>query len=179
VSGAISMAAGEYNSMKVQAELLERELAVEARELSRRPDDEREELARIYQDRGIDPETARKVAAAMMPDPDTALETHAREELGINPGQLGSPIGAGVSSFLAFTVGGLVPLVPWFVGSGSAAIVTSLVLGLVAAAVVGVLIARSTDRPPWRVVVRQLVFTLVPAAVTFLIGNALGVGATT
>jgi VIT1/CCC1 family predicted Fe2+/Mn2+ transporter len=161
VSGAISMAAGEYNSMKVQAELLQRELAVEARELRRRPDAERHELARIYE------------------DPATALETHAREELGINPGQLGSPIGAGVSSFLAFTVGGLVPLAPWFFGSGATAIVTSLVLGVVAAAVVGVLIARSTDRPPWRIVVRQMLFTLVPAGVTFLIGNALGVGATT
>jgi VIT1/CCC1 family predicted Fe2+/Mn2+ transporter len=178
VSGAISMAAGEYNSMKVQAELLERELAIEARELRRRPDAEREELARIYEERGIDPETAGKVAAAMMPDPDTALETHAREELGINPEQLGSPIAAGASSFVAFTVGGIVPLAPWFVGSGGAAIVASLVLGIVAAAVVGVLIARSTARPPLRVVVRQLLFTLVPAAVTFLIGNALGVGAT-
>jgi VIT1/CCC1 family predicted Fe2+/Mn2+ transporter len=179
VSGAISMAAGEYNSMKVQSELLQRELAVEARELRRRPDAERHELARIYEERGIDAETAAKVAAAMMPDPATALETHAREELGINPGQLGSPIGAGVSSFLAFTVGALVPLAPWFFDSGATAIVTSLALGIVAAAVVGVLIARSTDRPPWRIVVRQLLFTLVPAGVTFLIGNALGVGATT
>jgi VIT1/CCC1 family predicted Fe2+/Mn2+ transporter len=179
VSGAISMAAGEYNSMKVQSELLQRELAVEARELRRRPDAERHELARIYEERGIDAETAATVAAAMMPDPATALETHAREELGINPGQLGSPIGAGVSSFLAFTVGALVPLAPWFFGSGATAIVTSLAVGIVAAAVVGVLIARSTDRPPWRIVVRQLLFTLVPAGVTFLIGNALGVGATT
>jgi VIT1/CCC1 family predicted Fe2+/Mn2+ transporter len=178
VAGAISMAAGEYNSMKVQAELLERELAVEARELRHRPDAEREELARIYEQRGIDPETAMKVAAAMMSDHDTALETHAREELGINPQQLGSPIGAAVSSFVAFTVGGVVPLVPWFVASGGAAIVASLALGIVAAGVVGVLIARSTGRPSLRVVVRQLLFTLVPAAVTFVIGNALGVGAT-
>jgi VIT1/CCC1 family predicted Fe2+/Mn2+ transporter len=113
-----------------------------------------------------------------MPDHDTALETHAREELGINPQQLGSPIGAAVSSFVAFTVGGVVPLVPWFVASGGAAIVASLALGVVAAAIVGVLIARSTGRPSLRVVVRQLLFTLVPAAVTFVIGNALGVGAT-
>jgi vacuolar iron transporter family protein len=176
VAGAISMAAGEFNSMKVQAELLERELAVEARQLRRRPEAERDELAAIYEMRGLGADEARKVADAMMSDPDTALETHAREELGINPRQLGSPIGAGAASFVAFSVGGLVPLIPWFVGSGDAAIVTSLLLGLVAACIVGALVARSTDRPPLRTVARQLLFTLVPAAVTFVIGNALGVG---
>jgi vacuolar iron transporter family protein len=176
VSGAISMAAGEYNSMKVQAELLERELAIEARALHRHPDAELAELAAIYEQRGLEPAEARQVASTMMSDPDTALETHAREELGINPRQLGSPIGAGAASFVAFSVGGIVPLAPWFAGSGDAAIVASLVLGVVAACVVGALIARSTARPPLRTVVRQLLFTLVPAAVTFLIGNALGVG---
>jgi VIT1/CCC1 family predicted Fe2+/Mn2+ transporter len=177
VSGAISMAAGEYNSMKVQAELLERELAIEARELRRRPEAETAELAGIYEQRGLDREEAAMVAEAMMSDPETALETHAREELGINPGQLGSPIAAGGASFVAFSLGGVVPLVPWFFGSGTPAIVTSLVLGIVAACVVGALIGRSTGRSPLRTVVRQLLFTLVPAGVTFLIGNALGVAA--
>lgn len=175
VAGAISMAAGEYNSMKVQSELLERELAMEQRELHHRPEHETAELATIYEQRGIDADQARDLAEAMMRDPEVALETHAREELGIDPTQLGSPIGAGVWSFLAFSVGGLVPLVPWFFASGANAIITSLVLGVVAATVVGVLIARSTDRPlPWAIV-RQILFTLVPAAITFAIGSALGV----
>ncbi|HKE72775.1 MAG TPA: VIT1/CCC1 transporter family protein [Acidimicrobiales bacterium] len=176
VAGAISMAAGEYNSMKVQAELLQRELAIEERELRRRPEHETAELAGIYEDRGLDPRRAREMAEAMMSDPDTALETHAREELGINPAELGSPWGAGISSFFAFSAGAIVPLVPWFVAEGTAATLASLILGVLAAVVVGVLIARSTGRPTPRAVVRQVLFTIVPAAITFAIGRALGVG---
>jgi VIT1/CCC1 family predicted Fe2+/Mn2+ transporter len=176
VSGAISMAAGEYNSMRVQAELLERELAIEAREHRRRPEHETAELADIYEQRGLEPEEAREVAEVMMRDPETALETHAREELGIDPNQLGSPIGASVSSFVSFSLGAIVPLAPWFVGSGSAAKVASLLLGVVAAVIVGVLVGRSTGRPVTRAVARQVLFTLVPAVITFAIGNALGVG---
>jgi len=176
VSGAISMAAGEYNSMRVQSELLERELRLEARELRRRPEHETAELAEIYEDRGVEPAEARQIAEAMMRDPEIALETHAREELGIDPGQLGSPRGAAVSSFVAFSLGAIVPLAPWFVAEGSAAKVASLVLGVAAAMVVGVLVARSTDRPVVRAVCRQVVFTVVPAAITFVIGSALGVG---
>ncbi len=176
VSGAISMAAGEYNSMKVQAELLERELVVEARELRRRPEHETAELAGIYEGRGLDPDQAREVAEAMMSDPDMALEAHAREELGIDPARLGSPGGAAVSSFGAFSIGAIVPLVPWFLGSGAAAKVASLLLGVVAAVIVGALVAWSTGRASGRSIVRQVLFTVVPAAITFAIGSALGVG---
>jgi VIT1/CCC1 family predicted Fe2+/Mn2+ transporter len=178
VSGAISMAAGEYNSMRVQAELLQRELAVEAVELRRRPEHETAELAGIYEQRGLAADQALQVAEAMMSDPGTALEAHAREELGIDPSQLGSPIGAAGASFVSFSLGAVVPLVPWFVGSGAAAKVASLVLGVVAAVVVGTLVARSTGRPLLRAVTRQVLFTVVPAAITFAIGNALGVGVT-
>lgn len=176
VSGAISMAAGEYNSMKVQAELFQRELAIEAREHRRRPDLETAELAGIYEQRGLEPEQAREVAEVMMSDPDTALETHAREELGINPQNLGSPIGAAMASFLAFTLGAIVPLLPWFAGSGNAAKVASFALGVGGAMIVGALIGLSTGRPLPRAVVRQVLFTVVPALVTFGIGNLLGVG---
>jgi vacuolar iron transporter family protein len=170
------MAAGEYNSMRVQAELLERELAVEAVELRHRPEHETAELAGIYEQRGLEPGQAREVTEAMMRDPDTALEAHAREELGIDPTQLGSPLGAAMASFFSFSLGAVVPLAPWFVGEGAAAIVASLVLGLTAAVVVGALVGRSTGRPLARAVVRQVLFTMVPALVTFAIGNALGVG---
>ena len=176
ISGAISMAAGEYNSMRVQSELLQRELAVEATELRRRPDLETAELAGIYESRGLDPAQARQVAEAMMSDPDTALQAHAREELGIDPGRLGSPRGAAVSSFFAFSLGASVPLLPWFVAEGTVAIAASLILGVVAAVVVGAIVARSTGRPLGRGILRQVLFTVIPAAITFAIGNALGVG---
>jgi VIT1/CCC1 family predicted Fe2+/Mn2+ transporter len=176
ISGAISMAAGEYNSMRVQSELLERELAMEATELRRRPDLETAELAGIYEERGLGPDQARQVAEAMMSDPDTALQAHAREELGIDPSQLGSPRGAAVSSIFAFALGASVPLLPWFVAEGTVAIVASLILGVTAAVVVGAIVARSTGRAIGRGILRQVLFTVIPAAVTFAIGNALGVG---
>lgn len=178
IAGGISMAAGEYISMRVQSELFERELAVEARELRRRPRAETAELAQIYERRGLSSEDARRAAEAMMSDPDTALEAHARDELGIDPAQLGSPLNAAMSSFLAFGAGAVLPLVPWFLGSGTAAIIASLAFGVVGALVVGGLISSFTGRPPLRAMVRQVLFTLVPAAITFAIGSAVGVGMT-
>jgi VIT1/CCC1 family predicted Fe2+/Mn2+ transporter len=176
LAGAISMAAGEYNSMRVQAELLQRELDLERIELRRNPNVEKVELQQIYAARGMDPDMARELAEAVMADPDLALETHAREELGIDPGSLGSPIAAASSSLAAFAVGALVPLLPWFVGEGTAATVASLVLAVVAAVVVGLVTARLTERPAPRMVLRQVGFTIVPAAITFAIGSLVGVG---
>jgi VIT1/CCC1 family predicted Fe2+/Mn2+ transporter len=176
IAGAISMAAGEYNSMRVQAELLERELELERIELRRNPHVETVELAQIYQSRGVHPDRARAVAEEMMRDPETALEAHAREELGIDPGELGSPLGAAGSSFVAFAVGALIPLLPWFFGKGGAAIVASSVLAVLAAVGVGLAVSRFAERP-WPIAVgRQVAFTVVPAAVTYAIGSAVGVG---
>lgn len=175
VSGAISMAAGEYNSMQVQADLLQRELDLEARELRRRPGIETAELAEMYESRGLPRDGAQSLAEAVMRDPDLALEVHAREELGIDPNELGRPLGAAVSSFVTFSIGALVPTVPWFFGGGTGAIVASMVLGLVAAVVVGVVVGRSTGRRLPRAVGRQVAATIVPATLTFLIGNAIGV----
>jgi VIT1/CCC1 family predicted Fe2+/Mn2+ transporter len=178
IAGAISMAAGEYNSMTVQRELLERELEIERRELARNPNVEKVELAQIYQSRGFSAEHAHALSESVMSDPELALATHAREELGINPDELGSPLGAAGSSFVAFAAGALVPLVPWFFASGTAAIVASLVLAAVVAVAVGVITARYTDRSKLITVARQLVFTMVPAAITFAIGSAVGVTTT-
>lgn len=175
VAGAISMGAGEYNSMRVQADLLQRELATEARELRRRPGIETMELASMYEDRGLPPDGARALAEAVMRDPEVALEAHAREELGIDPNELGRPVSAAVSSFFSFSVGALVPLVPWFFGSGNGAIVASLILGLLTAIVVGAAIGRSTERSLPMAVTRQVLFTMIPAAITFVIGRALDV----
>lgn len=175
VSGAISMATGEYISMRAQVELFERELDLERREIRRRPETERRELAHIYRSRGVDPGTADEVAAQMMRDPDVALETHAREELGIDPAALGSPIGAGVSSFLAFAVGAIVPLFPWFFGGGESYAVATVILGAVAAMAVGAGLSRFTGRGAVRSAVRQLLFAAVGATVAYGIGSAFGV----
>ena len=145
VAGAVSMAAGEYVSMKAQQELLQRELAVERRELGatrrRRPTSSRASTWRV----GVDPDTAREVADELMKDPETALEAHARDELGIDPQSLGSPWAAAGSSFVAFSIGAFIPLIPWLGASGNGAKIASVVLAAIAAAVVGVLLAGSPD----------------------------------
>lgn len=175
VAGAISMAAGEYNSMRVQSELLERELNIERRELLRNPNVETVELAMIYQSRGIAPDQARQMAEHVMLDPEQALEVHAREELGINPNELGSPLQAAISSFVAFAAGASIPLVPWLFASGNGAIVASIVLALVTSVIVGVIVSRYTERHRLATVLRQVAFTAIPAAITYAIGSAVGV----
>jgi VIT1/CCC1 family predicted Fe2+/Mn2+ transporter len=175
IAGAVSMAAGEYVSMRAQSELLERELALERRQLERQPNVELVELAQIYQSRGVDPTTALKMATEMMSDPERALETHAREELGIDPNALGSPIGAALSSFGAFSVGAIVPLIPWFFAEGDAAVVGSIVLTLVAAATIGVILGTFTGRSRIYSALRQMAIATVAAGVTYGIGALVGV----
>ncbi len=176
IAGAVSMAAGEYVSMKAQNELLQRELDLERRELHRNPHVETVELTQIYQSRGIDPDRARELAEDIMRDPDLALETHAREELGIDPKQLGSPEGAAVSSFASFAIGALVPLLPWFFGSGPGAVAASVVLGLVSCAIVGGLLARFTGRSVLFSAGRQMAIGIIAGTVTFVVGALVGVG---
>lgn len=175
LAGACSMAAGEYISVQAQRELLERELEVERLELERRPDMERRELAGIYRSRGVDAKVADQVAAQLSMDPVTALETHAREELGIDPGQLGSPLGAASSSFVSFTLGALIPLVPWLVSRGTGAVLASVILSTVAAVLIGALLAGFTGRSVVVSSLRQLAVAAAAAGVTFAVGSALGV----
>ncbi|MEP4649822.1 MAG: VIT1/CCC1 transporter family protein, partial [Ilumatobacter sp.] len=137
LAGAASMAAGEYVSMKAQSELVERELEIERRSLERQPQAETQELAAIYRNRGLDAARAMEMAEAVMVDPEVALEVHAREELGVDPDETGNPVAAAVSSFVAFAIGALIPLFPWFFAEGNGAIVASAILGLVSAAAVG------------------------------------------
>lgn len=175
VGGAVSMAIGEYISMTAQAELFERELDLERREIRRRPENERRELAHIYRARGVDPDTADELASQMMRDPDVALETHAREELGIDPKALGSPLGAAGSSFASFAVGALAPLLPWLFVGGHGAAVATVVLTIFAALAVGAALSRFTGRSVVRSALRQLLFVAVPAAFVYGIGAAVGV----
>jgi VIT1/CCC1 family predicted Fe2+/Mn2+ transporter len=176
VAGAFSMAAGEYVSMEAQRELLQRELDVERRALRASPEGESKELASIYEDRGIDPTLARRMVHEVMQDPEVALEVHAREELGINPRSLGSPMQAATSSFFAFALGALLPLFPWLVGSGTAAILASVIIGVVTSLVVGAALAAFTGRSVVRSALRQLAVASVAAGVTYGIGRAVGVG---
>lgn len=175
LAGAISMAAGEWVSMKAQQELLERELEMEKREIHRVPHVEQQELTQLYQSRGIPADVAREMAEQVHRDPELALEVHAREELGMDPEELGNPLHAAGSSFGAFAIGAIVPLLPWFFAGGMGAVVVSLVLSGIAAAAVGGLLARFTDRPPLPSMVRQVVIAGVAAGVTYAIGSLIGV----
>jgi VIT1/CCC1 family predicted Fe2+/Mn2+ transporter len=179
ISGAFSMASGEYVSMKAQRELFQRELELEQHEIEHRPEGERRELVRIYQNRGVEPTVAHRLADEMMRTPELALETHAREELGIDPSALGKPLQAAGSSFATFALGALVPLIPWLFTRGAAAVVASIVLAAVAAFAVGAAVAVFTRRSWWRSAVRQLVISAAAAAVTFAIGVGIGAGART
>lgn len=175
LAGAVSMAAGEYVSVKAEAELVERELEIEKASLEEDPHSETEELASIYRSRGLDPQQARDLASAVMADPAVALEVHAREELGVNPHQVGNPIGAAVSSFAAFAVGAILPLLPWFLTAGQRAVVASVAIGLIAAAAVGWTLAWFTERSKWRTSLRQVVIAGIACVTTYLIGSAVGV----
>ena len=174
LAGAISMAAGEYVSLRAQAELVERELEIERRSIAENPEAETAELAALYRERGLDPDHAKQVAEGLMADPEVALDVHAREELGVNPTQLGKPLVAAASSFGSFALGAFVPLVPWLGGGGSNAVWASVILGLSVAALVGAVLARLTERSVVRTVVRQLLVVGGACAATYLIGTALG-----
>jgi vacuolar iron transporter family protein len=176
VAGSFSMAAGEYLSMTAQRELMERELEVERHALSHSPEGEAAELRSMYVDRGIDPDVAAEMVAEVMQDPDLALETHAREELGIETDRLGSPLQAAAASFVTFALGAFVPLVPWLVTSGTAALVWSIVLSAAAALLVGVVLAAFTERSRMASALRQLAVTAVAAGVTYGVGRAVGTG---
>jgi VIT1/CCC1 family predicted Fe2+/Mn2+ transporter len=176
IAGSFSMAAGEYVSMSAQRELMERELEVERRSLRRSPEGEAAELRSMYVQRGIDPAVATDMVNEVMQDPELALETHAREELGITTQNLGNPWQAALASFVTFAVGAFIPLAPWLFTSGTLAIVLSVVLGAVASLAVGAVLARFTERPVLSSALRQLAVTAVAAAVTFGVGRAIGTG---
>lgn len=174
LAGAVSMAAGEYVSVRAEAELVERELAIERRSLENNPEEEQVELASIYASRGMPEDRALELAEAVMEDPDVALEVHAREELGVDPDSVGDPIAAAVSSFFAFTVGAILPLLPWFVADGTGAIIASVIVGLVASGVVGATLAYFTERSMVRTAARQIFIAALACVATYTIGAALG-----
>ena len=176
IAGSFSMAAGEYVSMRAQSELMERELDVERQAIRHDPEDERRELAGIYRGRGLDPDMAEELSVKMMADPELALETHAREELGINPEETGNPLQAAGSSFVMFAIGAFIPLLPWLVTSGPQATLWSVALGAVAALIVGAALAYFTGRSWLWSASRQLLISGIAAGVTYGVGHLIGAG---
>jgi VIT1/CCC1 family predicted Fe2+/Mn2+ transporter len=176
LAGAFSMAVGEYISMRSQREAYEREIALEADELRDDPEAEAEELALIYRAKGLDADEARRVATTIMSNHDTALETMAREELGLDPEELGSPWSAAVSSLVAFALGAVVVVLPYLFGVGTAALITALALAAIALFAVGAALAVLNGRAPLRSGARQLLIGGGAALVVFFIGHAIGIG---
>jgi len=176
VAGSFSMAAGEFISMQAQRELFQRELNVERRSLKDSPVAESAELVEIYKQRGIDAGVAQELVDEVMQDPELALETHAREELGIDPSALGRPLQAAGASFAAFAAGAFVPLLPWLLAGGTAAIIASVAAAAVAALASGALLGVGSGRSKWRSAFRQLAIGTVAAAVTYGVGHLVGLG---
>ncbi len=174
VAGAFSMASGEYLSMQAQRELFERELAIERKALAEEPDLERKELIAIYRSKGIEEPLAAELADSMMRNPELALETHAREELGIDPTAVGFPVKAAVASFFTFALGAFFPLIPWLFGGGSSAVVASIIIAVVVALFVGAYLGHLASRSPTRSALRQLLVAVIAASVTYGVGHFVG-----
>ena len=176
MAGAASMALGEWLSVTSSRELYQRQIRIEERELKEIPEEEEEELALIYQSKGLSEDQSRKLAAQLIADEATALDTMAREELGIDPEELGgSPWEAAVTSFFLFAVGAIVPVAPFAFLSGTAAVIVSLAGSAIALFLIGASITLMTGRSVLFSGTRQVLFGLAAAALTFGIGRLVGV----
>jgi len=174
LAGSFSMAAGEYISMSSQREMYQREISLEQAELEEKPDEERSELVLIYRAKGLSRPDAERLADKIMADRDVALDTLAREELGLDPEQLGSPWVAAVSSLLSFAIGAFVVVVPYLAGSGTAALFTAIGLALAAMFGVGATIGTLNGRSAVKMGLRQMFVGALAAAITYGIGHLIG-----
>lgn len=174
LAGAFSMAAGEYVSMSSQREMFEREISLEAAELDENPEEERLELALLYEAKGIPKDEAARLADQLMADPPAALDSLVREELGLDPDALGSPWTAAASSMIAFAAGAFVVVLPYLIGGGTAAFVAALVAALVAMFAVGAGIGVLNGRAALRSGLRQVVVGALAVAVTYGVGSVIG-----
>ena len=174
-AGAFAMAAGEYVSVRSQREFFEYQISLERDELKQYPEAEAQELALIYAAKGLPQREATKLAKQIVADPEQALDTLAREELGLNPAELGSPVGAAASSFFSFAAGAAVPLVPFVAASGDRALLTSVGVTCVALFAIGATFSLFTGRSAWHSGARMLVLGSLAGAVTFGVGRLFGV----
>lgn len=172
VAGAISMALGEYTSVRSQAEQIAAELAMERRELARNPEVEMDELAHLWMARGLPAELAHEVARVVHRDPEEALRLHAREELGIDPTEQPNPWTAAISSFLCFAAGAMIPLIPYLIGFRE--LWLALLAGGIGLFATGALVSRFTRRRWWVSGGRQLLLGAAAAGITYLIGSLIG-----
>jgi VIT1/CCC1 family predicted Fe2+/Mn2+ transporter len=175
LAGASSMAAGEYISMQSQRELFERQIALERAELEAMPEEEEAELAAVYRSKGFTEEEAARIAHRLFQDPEHALDALVREELGLDPDELGSPWGASFGSFVAFGVGALVPVIPYLFASGATAFYAALVASLVGLFAVGAGVSLLTGRSTLYSGLRQVGIGAVAATVTYAVGSFIGV----
>jgi vacuolar iron transporter family protein len=174
LAGSFSMAAGEYVSMSSQREMYRREISLEEAELDERPEEEHAELVLIYRAKGLSRPEAEHLADRIMSDRATALDTLTREELGLDPDELGSPWFSAISSLLAFAVGAFVVVAPYLAGSGMAALLTAIGLALAAMFAVGASIGLLNGRSAVRSGLRQIFVGALAAAVTFGVGHLIG-----
>ncbi len=175
LAGSFSMAAGEYISMQSQRELFERQIALERAEMAAMPEEEEAELAASYRSKGFNADEAARIAHRIFQDPETALDMLVREELGLDPDELGSPFGAAFGSFAAFAVGAALPVIPYLFGGGTAIVIISLALSLVGLFAVGAGVSLLTGRSLLFAGFRQVAIGLAAALVTFAIGSLIGV----
>lgn len=172
VAGAMSMAAGEFVSVSSQNELVSAEVDKERHELEHNAEAEQAELASMLRARGVSADIARTAAAQISQNPETALAVHALEELGVDPGELPSPVTAAGASFVSFAVGAIVPLIPYLAGVNL--LWLALALAAVAAIAGGGAVARMTDRPFFLGALRQLLLAALATAVTYGVGALIG-----
>ena len=176
LAGAISMALGEWISVQSSRELYEKQIRTEQAEILASPEEEAEELALIYQSRGLDEESARQLANQIMSKPEGALQALARDELGINPEELGgSAWEAAITSFLLFAIGAIIPVIPFIFWSGMNAVVVSAIFSAAGLFAIGSAITLFTGRSVLSSGIRQMLFGLAAAAITYLIGKLIGV----
>lgn len=176
LAGAFSMGVGEYISVQSQRELLEYQIAFQRRQLREVPDQERRILSNVYRKRGFSPEEADHFTDRVFEDPESAVRLLIFEEVGLDERSIGSAIQAAIGSFLSFTLGAAIPLIPYLLTAGSTAFWLSLGISLGALALLGYLISRMTRRHPVFSSVRQVLLGAVAAAVTFGVGSLIGAG---
>jgi VIT1/CCC1 family predicted Fe2+/Mn2+ transporter len=176
LAGACSMAMGEWLSVQSSRELYQHQIAIEKTEIATAPEEEAEELALIYQARGIEEAQARQLASQIMSNPDTALDTLAREELSVNPEELGgSAWEAAFTSFFLFAIGAIIPVIPFIFLSGTNAIIASILFSMVGLFVIGAGITLFTGRSVLFSGARQVSFGLAAAAITYTVGRLIGI----
>jgi VIT1/CCC1 family predicted Fe2+/Mn2+ transporter len=171
IAGAFSMAVGEYISMRGQSELLASVLEAEREELHKHPDSAHHALENLLIADGVSPETAHNAAREIGRDPEKATAVYARSNLGINPNELGAAWGSAISSFVMFSIGALIPLMPWFALSDATGVLTSLGLSVVAALAIGGYLGYSTNGRVLHAALRQLFVLIIGASATYFIGR--------